>query len=62
MTQNLISNEISDDIINIDDNKIKDVNELILIDSEDQANNFDEENVFNNLDFTYRDFKEWHKY
>jgi hypothetical protein len=51
------SNEISDNIINVDDNEIKDFKKLFNIDDGDQAEDFNEENVFNNLDFTYKDLK-----
>jgi hypothetical protein len=56
------SDEIPDNIINNDNNKITDINELIIIDDEDQAENFDEENVFNNLDFKYKDIKKLSKH
>jgi hypothetical protein len=62
MIQNLISNEISDNIINIDNDKNKDLPNLLNIDNEDQANNFDNKYIFNNIDFKTKDINKYCKH
>jgi hypothetical protein len=56
------SNENPEDKINIDNNKNEEGLDLLNSGDMDQANISDDNIIFNNIDFTYKDFKEWHKY